>query len=35
MGFSGDRARQALINTRNNINKATEILLGEDDEEGE
>ena len=29
MGFREDRARQALINTRNNINRATEILLGE------
>ena len=29
MGFAEDRARQALINSRNDINKATEILLGE------
>ena len=29
MGFPEDRARQALINSRNNINRATEILLGE------
>ena len=29
MGFREDRVRQALINTRNNINRATEILLGE------
>ena len=31
MGFPEDRARQALINTRNNLNRATEILLGEAD----
>ena len=29
MGFAEDRARQALINSRNDINRATEILLGE------
>ena len=29
MGFAEDRARQALINARNDINRATEILLGE------
>ena len=29
MGFPEDKARQALINTRNNINRETEILLGE------
>jgi len=29
MGFPEDRARQTLINTRNNINRVTEILLGE------
>ena len=29
MGFPEDRARQALINSRNDINRATEILLGE------
>lgn len=29
MGFPEDRARQALINSRNNINEATESLLGE------
>ena len=29
MGFPEDRARQALINSRNNLNRATEILLGE------
>ena len=29
MGFPEDRARQALINSRNNINRATEMLLGE------
>ena len=29
MGFPEDRARQALINARNDINRATEILLGE------
>ena len=28
MGFPEDRARQALINSRNNINRATELLLG-------
>jgi len=33
MGFSEDRARQALINSRNDINRATEILLGEGEEE--
>ena len=32
MGFPEDRARQALITSRNNMNRATEILL---DEEGE
>ena len=31
MGFPEDRARQALISTRNNISRATEILLGEPD----
>ena len=35
MGFSKERARQALIHSRNDINKATEILLGEEDEEEE
>ena len=29
MGFPEDRARQALINSRNDINRATEFLLGE------
>ena len=29
MGFAEDRSRQALINSGNDINKATEILLGE------
>ena len=29
MGFPEDRARHALINSRNDINRATEILLGE------
>ena len=29
MGFPEDRARQALINSRNDINRATELLLGE------
>ena len=29
MGFAEDRARQALINSGNDINRATEILLGE------
>ncbi len=29
MGFPEDRAREALIISRNNINRATEILLGE------
>ena len=29
MGFPEDRARQALINTRNNISRATEMLLGQ------
>jgi uncharacterized UBP type Zn finger protein len=29
MGFPENRARQALINSRNNINRATEMLLGE------
>ena len=29
MGFAEDKARQALINSRNDINRATEILLGE------
>ena len=29
MGFSEDRTRQALINSRNDINRATELLLGE------
>ena len=33
MGFAEDKARQALINSRNDINKATEILLGEMGEE--
>ena len=33
MGFAEDRARQALINSRNDINRATEILLGEGEEE--
>ena len=33
MGFSEDKARQALINSRNDINRATEILLGEGEEE--
>ena len=32
MGFPEDRARQALINSRNDINRATELLLGEDAE---
>ena len=32
MGFPEDRARQALINSRNNINRATEILLGDSGE---
>ena len=32
MGFPEDRARQALINSRNNINRATEMLLGESGE---
>ena len=32
MGFPEDRARQALINSRNDINRATELLLGEDGE---
>jgi uncharacterized UBP type Zn finger protein len=32
MGFPEDRARQALINTRNDINRATELLLGEEAE---
>ena len=32
MGFPEDRARQALINSRNDINRATEILLGEEGE---
>ena len=31
MGFPEDRARQALINSRNNINRATEMLLGQAD----
>ena len=31
MGFPEDRARNALISTRNNISRATEILLGEPD----
>ena len=30
MGFAEDRARQALINSRNDINRATELLLGEE-----
>ena len=29
MGFPEDRAREALINSRNDINRATEILLGD------
>ena len=29
MGFPEDRARQALINSRNDISRATELLLGE------
>ena len=29
MGFPEDHARQALINSRNDLNRATEILLGE------
>jgi len=29
MGFPEDRARQALINTRNDLNRATELLLGD------
>ena len=29
MGFPEDRTRQALINSRNDINRATELLLGE------
>ena len=29
MGFPEDRARQALINTRNNISRATDMLLGQ------
>ncbi len=29
MGFPEDRARQALINSRNDINRATELLLGD------
>ena len=29
MGFPEDRAREALISSRNNINRATEILLGD------
>ena len=29
MGFPEDRAREALINSRNDVNRATEILLGE------
>ena len=32
MGFPEDRARQALINSRNDINRATEMLLGEEAE---
>ena len=32
MGFAEDRARQALINSRNDINRATELLLGEEGE---
>ena len=32
MGFAEDKARQALINSRNDINRATEILLGEAEE---
>ena len=32
MGFPEDRARQALINSRNDINRATEILLGDSGE---
>jgi uncharacterized UBP type Zn finger protein len=32
MGFAEDRARQALINSRNDVNRATEILLGENGE---
>ena len=30
MGFAEDRDRQALINSRNDINRATELLLGEE-----
>ena len=30
MGFAEDRARQDLINARNDINRATELLLGEE-----
>jgi len=29
MGFPEDRAREALINSRNDINRATELLLGD------
>lgn len=29
MGFPEDRARQALIDTRNNLGRATDLLLGE------
>ena len=29
MGFPEDRAREALVNSRNNINRATEMLLGD------
>ena len=29
MGFPEDRARQALINSRNDVNRATDLLLGE------
>ena len=32
MGFPEDRARQALINSRNDISRATELLLGEEPE---
>ena len=32
MGFPEDRARQALISSRNDINRATEILLGDSGE---
>ena len=32
MGFPEDRARDALINSRNDINRATELLLGEEEQ---